>query len=105
MLHIPKSWYNARVVFIPKPGGSINTSSRDFRPSFVLKILERLTERFIRDGMRLEKFLYPCMYQYAYIVGRSTGSVLQQLGRAFEVKERWLYSATFIDIEEVSHIN
>jgi len=41
------------VVFIPKPGGSSFCGPRDFRLinliSFLLKIMERVVDRFLRD--------------------------------------------------------
>ena len=51
--YIPALWRQAKVVFITKPGGSSYCRPRDFRPislaSFILKTMERLVERFLRD--------------------------------------------------------
>ena len=51
--HVPAAWLGVGVVFIPKPGKSEYTSSKDFRPinltSFLLKTSERLVERYVRD--------------------------------------------------------
>ena len=51
--HVSAAWQGARVVFLPKPGKSGYTSSKDFRPisltSFLFKTSERLVERYVRD--------------------------------------------------------
>lgn len=51
--HIPKPWQNVKVVFIPKPGKDDYTLPKSFRPiiltSFMLKGLERLLDRFLKD--------------------------------------------------------
>ena len=51
--YIPISWRTSRVVFVPKPGRADYTTVKAFRRislmSFLLKTLERLVDRFIRD--------------------------------------------------------
>jgi hypothetical protein len=51
--HIPMSWRHVRVVFIPKPGKSLS-QAKTLQPislmSFILKILEKLLDRYIRGG-------------------------------------------------------
>lgn len=55
--HIPKSWQNVKVVFIPKPGRDDYTSPKSFRPisltSFMLKGLERMMDRFVKDFLEI----------------------------------------------------
>ncbi|OXU18473.1 hypothetical protein TSAR_004796 [Trichomalopsis sarcophagae] len=76
--YTPKCWRTAKVVFIPKMGkGSYNTA-KDFRPicltSFMLKTLERLMDRYIKDYILKDNPL--CNEQHSYREGRSTESAL-----------------------------
>lgn len=52
--HIPKVWTFVNFVFIPQQGKSDYTSPKSFRPislaSFLLKTLERLADRFVRNA-------------------------------------------------------
>jgi hypothetical protein len=58
-------------VFIPKPGRNSYTGPTDFRPisltSFLLKTMERLVGRYLRDGALAFKPLQP--NQHAYQAG------------------------------------
>jgi len=60
-------------VFIPKPGRNSYCGPKDFRPisltSFLLKTLERLVDRFLRDEVLVSKPLHP--NQHAYQAGKS----------------------------------
>ena len=51
--YVPAMWRQVKVVFIPKPGRSSYSGPKDFRPisltSFLLKTMERLVDRFLRD--------------------------------------------------------
>ncbi|MCP4831423.1 MAG: hypothetical protein GY886_04310 [Gammaproteobacteria bacterium] len=101
--YIPKSWRRARVVFIPKPGKPSYAEAKAFRPicltSFLLKTLERLVDRHLRDGP-LKRFPLSDR-QHAYQTGRSTESALhsfvQGIERALDAKEFAL--GVFLDIE------
>ena len=48
-----RCWQEARVVFIPKAGRALLGTVKDFRPisltSFILKLMERLVDRYIRE--------------------------------------------------------
>jgi hypothetical protein len=70
--YIPMSWRHVRVVFIPKPGKSLS-QAKSLRPislmSFVLKILEKLLYRHIRDGVLVQKPLH--QNQFGYRAGMS----------------------------------
>jgi hypothetical protein len=52
--YIPMSWKHIRLVFIPKPG-KLLSQAKSLRPislmSFILKTLEKLLDRHIRDGV------------------------------------------------------
>ncbi|OXU32168.1 hypothetical protein TSAR_012297 [Trichomalopsis sarcophagae] len=76
--YTPKCWRTAKVVFIPKKGkGSYNTA-KDFRPicltSFMLKTLERLVDRYIKEYILKDNPL--CNEQHAYREERSIESAL-----------------------------
>jgi hypothetical protein len=70
----PIAGRQVKVVFIPKPG-------KDYRPislaSFLLKTMERLVDRFIREEMAGTSPLHP--NQHAYQAGKSTETGLHQL--------------------------
>ena len=59
---VPMAWRGSRVVLLPKPGREGYTDVRDFRPisltSFILKVLERLVEKYIRDKVLTRKPLH-----------------------------------------------
>ena len=101
--YIPLAWRNARVTFIPKPGKMDYTVAKSFRPisltSFLLKGLEKLVDRYLRDGPMATLPMHP--RQHAYQAGKSTESALHQLvGRiekALDAKEFAL--GIFFDIE------
>lgn len=52
--YIPKSWRGVIVLFLPKPGKTNYSLAENYRPisltSFLLKALEKLVDRYIRDG-------------------------------------------------------
>ncbi|MCP3663266.1 MAG: reverse transcriptase-like protein [Gammaproteobacteria bacterium] len=77
----PKTWRAVRVVFLPKPGKDNYADAKSYRPislmSFLLKGLERLVDRFLRDGILLDSPLHAS--QHAYREGRSTISALHSL--------------------------
>jgi hypothetical protein len=84
------------MVFIPKPGKT-PTQAKSFHPnslmSFILKILEKIIDRYIRDGVLVEKPLH--QNQYAYRAGMATEiplfQVVKRLEKSLEHKEmRWV---------------
>ena len=101
--YIPIAWRIARVAFIPKPGKIDYTTAKSFRPisltSFLLKGLEKLVDRYLRDGPMVTLPIHP--RQHAYQAGKSTESALHQLvgrtQRALDAKEYTL--GVFFDIE------
>ena len=70
-----------KVVFIPKPGRSSYCGPKDLRPislvSFLLKTLERLVDRFLRDEILSLKPLHP--NQHAYQAGKYVEMAPHQL--------------------------
>jgi hypothetical protein len=78
--YIPMSWRHTRVAFIPKPGKPLS-HAKSLRPislmSFVLKTLEKILDRHIRDGVLVEKPIH--QYQYDYRAGMSTETTLFQV--------------------------
>jgi len=101
--YIPQEWRMVRVVFIPKPGRDDYTLPKSFRPisltSFLLKTLERLCDRFLRDDIVSIREFHP--NQHAYIPGRSTESALHQAVSRIEgaLINKMSTLGVFIDIE------
>ena len=60
--YTPRQWRKTRVVFIPKPGRTDYNQAGAYRPisltSFLLKTLERLLDRYVRDGALKEQLLH-----------------------------------------------
>ena len=101
--YVPTAWRRVKVVFIPKPGRSSYCGPKDFRPisltSFLLKTLERLVDRFLREEVLVSKPLHP--NQHAYQAGKSVETALHQLvvrvQKALDQQEVAL--GVFLDIE------
>lgn len=53
LAYIPEAWQEVKVIFIPKPGKSTYCEADAYRPisltSILLKIMERILDRYIRD--------------------------------------------------------
>src|SRR5215510_6015410 len=83
--YIPMSWRHVRVVFIPKPGKPLS-QAKSLWPislmSLVLKTLEKLLDRRIRDGVLIDKPLH--QNQFAYRAGISTETALFQVVNRLE---------------------
>ncbi len=101
--YVPKSWRTVRAVFIPKPGRPAYDQAKSFRTisltSFLLKTLERLIDRYIRDGALRTSPLH--RNQHAYLPGKSTETALHSLvGRIEGALGRKEFAlAAFLDIE------
>lgn len=101
--HIPEAWQQVKVVFIPKPGRSSYEEAKSHRPislsSFLLKTLERMVDRQIREVALREIPL--CHNQHAYQRGKSTMTAVHKLTQflesSMECNEHSL--ACFLDIE------
>lgn len=100
---VPLAWRTSKVVFLPKPGKETYNTPKAFRPislmSFILKTLERLCDRYIRDTCLKRTPLHNL--QHAYMAGRSVESalhcVLTKIEKSMESKEYAL--GVFLDIE------
>ena len=79
--YVPAAWRQVKVVFIPKPGRNTYCGPRDFKPisltTFLLKTLDRLVDRSLRDEILVHKPLHP--NQHAYQAGKSVETALHQL--------------------------
>lgn len=101
--HIPLAWRVSRVVFIPKRGKSDYSQAKSFRPislsSFLLKTVERLVERYIRDGVLRGEPLH--RNQHAYQPGKSCITALSELVSRAEdsLANREIALCAFLDIE------
>jgi ribonuclease HI len=101
--HIPVAWRGVRATFIPKPGKADYTEPKSFRPislmSFILKTLERLVDRHIRENALVQNPLHK--YQFAYQSGKSTEAALHCLVAKLEksLDEKEFCLAAFLDIE------
>ena len=101
--YIPKSWSKVLVIFIPKPGRPTYDQASSYRPisltSFVLKTLERMCDRYIRDVVLKLKPLHK--NQHAYQAGKSVETALHQVvfsaEKSMSLGEKTL--ATFMDLE------
>ena len=90
-------------VFIPKAGKRLSDDAKSYRPisltSFVLKTMERIIDRYIRDEILIHNPL--SQNQYAYQEGKSTVTALQsfvnRIRKVFNDKEIGI--AASIDIE------
>ena len=71
--YVPAIWRQVKVVFITKPGRNTYSRPRDYRPisltSFLLKAMERLVDRYLRDETLAIVPLHP--NQHAYQAGKS----------------------------------
>ena len=101
--YIPVQWRTSRVVFVPKPGRMDYTLVKSFRPislmSFLLKTVERLVDRYIRDDTLTRYPLHS--NQHAYQAGKSTDSALHILvGKIEKALNNNEYAlGVFLDIE------
>ena len=101
--YIPICWRKVKVVFIPKPGKSSYTQAKAYRPislsSFMLKTLEKLVDRFIRErSPSCEPF---SKYQHAYQSGKSCQTALHEIVSRVEksLNNKEIALGVFLDIE------
>jgi hypothetical protein len=75
---IPTAWRQVKVTFIPKPGKLNYTEAKAYCPIslsyFLLKMMEKLVDRHIRDNALKEYPLH--QNQHAYQTGKSTETAL-----------------------------
>jgi len=79
--YVPAKWRQVKVAFIPKRGMNSYSGPRNYRPisltSFLLKPVERLVDRYLRDEALAFVPLHP--NQHAYQAGKSVETALPQL--------------------------
>lgn len=72
--YMPVTWWQVKVIFIPKANKKDKTSSKFFRPislsSIMLKIMEKLIGEHIKSSYLIKNTLNK--YQFAYQAGKST---------------------------------
>jgi ribonuclease HI len=101
--YIPESWSKVNVCFIPKPGKPSYLNPKAYRPislmSFVLKTLEKLIEKHIRETILETRPLHA--NQFAYQVGKSTDLALHCLVSKMEktIHNKEYALEAFLDIE------
>ena len=100
--YVPNCWQEARVVFIPKAGRALLGTVKDFRPisltSFILKLLERLIDRYLREVSFVESPLRK--EQHAYQEGKSAETALAEVVTEVEKGMKSGYALTvLLDIE------
>jgi hypothetical protein len=75
---IPTAWRQIKVTFISKPGKPDYTEAKAYLPIslslFLLKTMEKLVDRHIREGAWKKYPLH--RNQYAYQIGKSTETAL-----------------------------
>ena len=102
--YVPTIWRQVKVVFIPKPGRTYYSGPSENRPisltSFLLKTMERLVDRCLREEALALVPLHP--NQHAYHAGKSEETARNQLivrvEKALDQQETAL--GVFLDIEE-----
>lgn len=101
--YVPDFWKSVRVIYIPKAGRAQHVRPKDYRPisltSFLLKCLEKLVDRYIRDAVLSVHGLHPS--QHAYRAGRSTVSALHNLVGKIEkgINHGEYVCGAFLDIQ------
>jgi len=101
--YVPAIWQQVKVVFIPKPSRNTCSRSRDYRPIsltlFLLKTVERLVDRYLRDKALAIVPLHP--NQHAYQAGKLVETALHQLVVHVEkvLDQQEIVLGAFIDIE------
>jgi hypothetical protein len=101
--YISAMWRQIKVVFIPKTSRNSYSWPRDYRPisltSFLLKTIERLVGRYLRDETLALVPLHP--NQHAYQAGKSVETALHQLVVWVEkvLYQQEIALGVFLDIE------
>jgi hypothetical protein len=100
---IPTAWRQVKVTFILKPGKLDYTKAKAYCPIspsfFLLKMMEKLVDRHIRDGVLKEYPLH--RNQHAYQTGKSTEAALHNVVIHTEkaIEHRDIALGAVLDIE------
>jgi hypothetical protein len=96
--YVPAIWRQVKVLFILKPSMNSYSRPRDYSPisltSFLLKTMERLVDRYLRDEALA---LVPHAYQVGKSVERALHWLTVRVEKALEQQETAL--GVFLDIE------
>ena len=101
--YTPKSWRNAKVIFLPKPGKDDYTVPRSFRPitlsNVMLKIMERVVQRDLEETCFRQEPLHTD--QHTFRVGRGTDTALSRLVDTVEgaMSKKEYALGVFLDIQ------
>ena len=101
--YVPAIRRQVKVVFTPKPGRNSYSGPKDHRPinliSFLLKTMERLVDKYLRDEALALMPLHP--NQHAYQAGESVETVHHQLVARVEkvLDQHETALGVFLDIE------
>jgi hypothetical protein len=91
------------VTFIPKPGKFDYTEAKAYRPislsSFLLKTMEKLVDRHIRDRVLRIHPLH--RNQHVYQIGKSTETALHNVATRIEyaIEQKDIALGAFLDIQ------
>jgi hypothetical protein len=100
---IPTACRHVKAMFIPKPGKHNYTEAKAYHPislsSFLLKTMEKLMDRHIRDGALKEYPLH--RNQHAYQTGKSTETTMHNVvtHRENAIEHKDFALGAFLDIE------
>jgi hypothetical protein len=100
---MPMAWRQVKVTFIPKPRKYNYTEANAYRPislsSFLLKMMEIIVDRHIRDGALRFQPLH--LNQHAYQIGKSTETALHNVVTRVEsaIEYKDIAFGAFLDIE------
>jgi hypothetical protein len=100
---IPMAWRQVKVTFILKPGKFDYIEAKAYCPislsSFLLKTIEKLVDRHIRDGALRIHPLH--RNQHAYQIGKSTETVLHNVVTRvqYAIEHKDIALGAFLDIE------
>ena len=101
--HIVETWREVKVVYIPKAGKRPSDEAKSYRPisltSFLLKTMERIIDRYIRDEILIHNPV--SINQFAYKEGTSTITALQTFVKRIRktFKDQEIGIAVSIDIQ------
>ena len=101
--HIVETWRDVKVVYIPKAGKRPSDEAKSYRPisltSFLLKTMERVIDRYIRDEILVYNPV--SINQFAYQEGTSTITALQTFVKRIRkiFKDHEIGIATSVDIQ------
>jgi hypothetical protein len=90
LIHVLQSWRFTKVVFMSKPGKNGYIKDKYFRSisltSFLLNILERLVDGFLKNRQLLERFL--AASQYTFWAGRFSETALHHFMSKLVVQQK-----------------